>query len=255
MKKSIKTLVAFCLALCLSFCLTVVSFAEPAADEYLNSLAGTYEELFPAMGLEENKPIWYQSFASVLGVKDEETAEMLRQVIISMFESNAYGEEAMALAEADPSYGCFDCYFINGVKTLKFDGNTISGYDADGAEIFCHSYAKVDDIRYDFGAMNEMYSGYFTEETWPTMAIYESDGEVDAFKYFAFCGDSPAETFHIEFRYGPTMEDITAYYQGEYAYWLAAGFLQDAPDGMMEDCINLFVTENAADFAAVISQE
>jgi len=35
---------------------------------------------------------------------------------------------------------------------------------------------------------------------------------------------------------------------------MAAGFLQDAPDGMMEDCINLFVTENAAGFADFVEQ-
>lgn len=228
--------------------------AEVSEDEYLASLQGTYVELFPAMDLDENKEIWYQNFKDVLGVEDEKTAETLRQMIIGMFNTDVYGAEAVAVAEENPGYGSFNCHFINGVTTFKFDGNTISGFDADGKEVFSRTYTKLDDVKYDFGAMNEAYSAHYTDETWPTMAIYVSDGEDDAFKYFAFCGDSPAETSHIEFRYGATLENLTAYYNGDYAYWLAAGFLNDAPDGMMEDCINLFVTENADGFAAFVEQ-
>ena len=90
------------------------------------------------MDLEEVKEIWYQNFADVLGVEDEEDQETLRQMIISMFETEVYGADAIALAEEDPTYGNFDCYFIEGIDTLTFDGNNISGYDADGNEVFSH---------------------------------------------------------------------------------------------------------------------
>lgn len=270
MKKRINQLLGMGLCLCLCFSLAVCgqtlvqassteavteAATETAADDYLASLQGTYEELFPAMNLDENKEIWYQNFKDVLGVEDEEDAETLRELIIGMFSADVYGQEAVDLAAETPDYGLFDCYFINGISTLKFEGNTITGYDADGNEVFSHNYTKVDDVKTDYGAMNETYSAYFTDETWPTMAVYESDGDDDDFKYFAFCGDSPEETFHIEFRYGATLDNLTSYYDGDYAYWLAAGFLQDAPDGMMENCINLFVTENADSFAAYLEPE
>ena len=75
--------------------------------------------------------------------------------------------------------------------------------------------------------------------------IYKADAENDAFTYFAFADDTPAETYHLEFRYGPTLENIGAYYEGEYAYWLAAAIPADyAESSMMQDCIKLFVDEN-----------
>jgi len=233
---------------------TSVEKQETSSDEYLEALRGTYGELFSAMDLDENKTIWYQNFKDALGVEDETVAEQLRQTIVGMFSVEVYGAEAVSLAKENPGYGSFDCHFINGVASLKFDGDIISGYDASGNEIFKHTYKKLDDVKYDFGAMNESYKAYYTDETWPTMAIYESDGAEDDFKYFAFCGDTPEESFHIEFRYGKTTENLTAYYDGDYAYWLAAGFMQDAPDDMMSNCINLFVTENASGFSAIVEQ-
>lgn len=255
MKNLFKNLICMTLSMMLCVCAFVVAFAENGADEYLASLAGTYEPLFPVMDREENKTIWYENFAAVLGVEDTETAEMLRQSIIGMFEADVYGPDAVALAKDDPTYGAFDCNFVEGVAQLKFEGSTITGYAADGTEVFSHAYTLLSNDRCDFGAMNEMYETYFTEEEWPTMAVYVSDGEVDSFKYFAFCGDTPAETFHIEFRYGASLDGIASYYDGNYAYLMCAGFLMNAPEGMMNDCINLFVTENAADFAEVLGAE
>ena len=258
--KIIKLLLSALLVLSLAACSSSAAEPEDTADaqdevttdEYLAALSGTYEELFPAMGRDENKQIWYDNFKEVLGVEDEETAEVLRQVILSMFSAEVYGEEAVALAAEDPTYYQFDCYFIDGVSTIAFEGNTISGYDAEGNEVFSHSYTYVEDMKTDFGAMNETYEAYFTEETWPTFAIYESDGEDDDFKYFAFGGDTPAETYHIEFRYGPSTDGLTSYYDGSYAYWLASGMLVDCPQEMMENVINLFVTENADSFAQML---
>ena len=251
MKK--KVINTFGISLGMALCLAFPAFAsESENDAFLSSLSGTYEELFPVMDLEENKQIWYDNFNEILGIEDLDKAEELRQAIISMYSTNAYGKAAEKLAEEDPTYQSFDCNFTEDVKELTVDENTIAGFDKDGNEIFCHAYTHIDDVKCDFGSMNEAYEDYFTEETWPTMAVYESDGEDDAFKYFAFCGDSPEETYHIEFRYGKDLENLTAYYNGDCAYWMASGFLKEAPENMIEDCINLFVTENAEDFSRLI---
>ena len=56
--------------------------------------------------------------------------------------------------------------------------------------------------------------------------------------------DSPAKTFHVEFRFGADPEQLAAFYTGDYAYWLAAGMLTDADADMIENCIRLFCKEN-----------
>lgn len=251
MKRKIFNTLGISFAMAISLAVTALA-AEGETDVFLDSLSGSYEELFPVMDLEENKQIWYDNFNAVLGVEDEETAEMLRQMIISMFSTGVHGKDAVELAAEDSTYQLFDCNYAEEVNELTIDGNVISGTDKDGNEIFSHQYTLIDSIKCDFGAMNEVYEAYFTDETWPMMAIYESDGEEDAFKYFAFAGDSPEETYHIEFRYGSELDNLTAYYDGDYAYWMASGFLKDAPDGMIEDCIALFVAENADSFQGMI---
>ena len=77
----------------------------------------------------------------------------------------------------------------------------------------------------------------------------------DDFKYFAFMGDTPAETYHIEFRYGADKEGLASYYDGDYAYWLAAGIPADYSEELITDCINLFVDENAPSIAEMFTAE
>ena len=250
MRHLLKSLVSA--ALCLALCLTCIGcFAEEAAT-LPAELNGTYVELFPAMDAEEVKPLWYNDFQTALGVEDEDTAEMLRSIIIGMFEADAYGEDAVALAAEDPTYYAFNCYFLQDVATFVINDGNITGYDAAGEQLFSHSYTYVDSVKTDFGPMTEMYSAMLTEETWPTFDLYVSDGEDDGFKYFAFSADTPATTWHIEFRYGDSAEDITAYFSGEYAYWLASAYPTDAGNDTMENVVNLFVTENADSFAAML---
>ena len=238
--------------LCLALCLSCVGcFAEEAAA-IPTELNGTYVELFPAMDAEEVKPLWYSSFKTTLGVEDESVAEMLRSIIIGMFEADAYGEDALALAAEDPTYYAFNCYFLQDVATFVIKDGTITGYDAAGEQLFSHAYTYVESLKTDFGPMTEMYGAMLTEETWPTFDLYVSDGEDDGFKYFAFSGDTPATTWHIEFRYGASAEDITAYFSGKYAYWLASGFPTDAGDDTMQNVVDLFVAENADSFAAMV---
>lgn len=223
-------------------------------DEYLAQIQGAYVPLFDVMGDEANKQIWYDQFAKILNVEDEATAEMLRQIIVSMFTAEAYGEDAVKLAADDPTYYLFYCGYTDDIATITVNGNTITGTDAAGNQVFSHEYTLVGQAKADFGAeLNEAYASYFTEDTWPTMAVYEAADATDGFKYFAFCGDTPAETFHIEFRYSAVEEGISSYYEGPCAFFMPSGFPSDADDQMIENVIALFVEENAAAFAEMLT--
>ena len=59
--------------------------------------------------------------------------------------------------------------------------------------------------------------------------------------------DTPASTYHLEFRYGSDVDALTQYNAGPYAYWLAAGFPADADQAMIENVITLFCEENLAE--------
>ncbi len=228
--------------------------AQATTDEFLAQIQGSFAPLFNVMGDEANKQVWYDQFRSQLSLEDEATAEMLRQTIIGMFSADAYGDEALKLVAADPTYSLFHCGFTDNVVRITIDGNTITGTDASGAQVFSHTYAFVGTAKYDFGEeTNAAYSAYYTDETWPTMRVYEAADATDGFKYFAFCGDTPAETFHIEFRYAAVQEGIGSFYSGPCAFFMPSGILADADAKAIEDVIGLFVEENVEGFKAMIA--
>ena len=157
-----------------------------------------------------------------------ETADMLK----SACAGTIYGQEAVD-AYGDGSNGAqFDCFFINGVSQFVFDGADISGLDENGEEVFSHTYSFAGDF-----SIAGMMDGF----------LYETDDE-DAgdFRYFLMMPDTPASTYHIEFRYGGDKEDLAQYNEGSLAYWLAAGILADRDERMVTDVIDLFCSENLA---------
>ena len=64
------------------------------------------------------------------------------------------------------------------------------------------------------------------------------------FTYFCMAPDTMATTQHIEFRYGSDLDALGKYDAGEYAYWLASGISVDCTQEDIENCIQLFCTEN-----------
>lgn len=106
----------------------------------------------------------------------------------------------------------------------------ISGIDADGNELFSHKYV--------FDSYNSDYDFYFFKS---------QDGNNDEFSCFAMRSDTPCSTHHIEFRYGTDIESLAAFCTGKYAYWMAAGVLENS-DSEQENSIRIFVEENTADF-------
>lgn len=154
-------------------------------------------------------------------------AKAAYEKLASMVSGKIYGEEAVK-AYADGN-GVYDCAFTEKVHTLEFDGSqaAIKGYDADGKELFSHTYHYV--------GME------------PVRGLYEfesDDADAGEFTYFCIAPDTSATTYHIELRYGSDLTALGQYDAGKYAYWLGAGISTDYDQAMIENCIKLFCTEN-----------
>lgn len=173
-----------------------------------------------------------QHFAGIHGNWRNKTIIIRNQQVAydklsSMVTGTVYGEEAVA--PYANGGGVYDCSFTGGLSTLEFDGanSAIKGYDAAGNEIFSHTYHYV--------GMEEIRGLY----------EYESDdADSGEFTYFCMAPDTNTTTYHIEFRYGSDLDALGQYDAGPYAYWLASGISTDYDQTMIENCIELFCTEN-----------
>lgn len=199
-----------------------------AYDQLLEDVRGTYDELFTVICDPQYDQIWLDKCEAIVGADMAgQCADMLKGACTGTI----YGEDAIA-AYKDPESAQFDCYFINGVKQFVFDGHQISGIDENGKEVFSHEYTYAEDF-----SIGGMLDGY----------LYETaDADAGEFRYFVMLPDTPASTYHIEFRYGSDKEALTEYAEGPYAYWLAAGIPADRDDAMIDNVIGLFAEENLA---------
>ncbi len=203
--------------------------AAAAAAQLLEDVKGTYVALFPVITAPEYDQLWLDPCIEAVG---EEAAPGVAEMLKTACSGTIYGQEAVD-AFGDGSNGAqFDCAFINGVDTITFDGATISG-TLEGNEVFRHEYAYVGPL-----SLGGMMEG----------TLYETaDADAGEFKYFYMMPDTPATTYHLEFRYGSDVDALTQYNEGPYAYWLAAGFPADADVAMIENVITLFCEENLAE--------
>ena len=232
MKSFLSKLLALAAALCMlcSFGLAeecaVADEAELAAA-LLEDVKGTYEPLFPVITDPEYDQIWLEPLAAVVG---ESNAPVYAEYLKAACSGTLYGQDAVN-AFGDGSGGAqFDCLFINGISAITFDGARISGADADGNEVFSHEYAYAGTL-----SLGGMMEGF----------LYETaDADAGEFRYFFMMPDTPASTYHLEFRYGSDTEALALYNDGPYAYWLAAGFPVDADERLIQDVIGLFCLEN-----------
>lgn len=134
-------------------------------------------------------------------------------MLLNMWHGSLYGEEAIAKYTDDPDSMQFNCYFLGGVAKMTIEGNTISGVDADGNEIFRHEYAPIE--------VENNENGFL---------FYQSqDAESGQFTYFAFSPDTMADTYHLEFRYAEDTADLMSWFEGAYAYWNVAPSLRITP--------------------------
>ncbi len=232
-----KKTLALVLTLCLLMMTAAFGMAETVDDSaeaiaFMDSISGTYEALFPVITAPEYDQIWLDACGAVLG---EEAAPAAAEMLKAACSGTIYGQEAVD-AFGDGSNGAqFDCLFINGVDQITFDGATISG-TLEGNAVFSHEYAYVGPL-----SLGGMMEG----------SLYETrDEDAGEFRYFFMMPDTPATTYHLEFRYGSDIDALTQYAEGPYAYWLAAGFPVDADEAMIENVITLFCEENLAEMAA-----
>ncbi|WP_295092159.1 hypothetical protein [Ruminococcus sp.] len=207
----------------------VISEKLSPAEQLLEDIEGTYDELFTVICDTKYNQVWIDKCEAFVG-KDmaESTAEMLK----SSCTATLYGEDAVN-AYTNSEDIRFDCYFINGVKQFVFNGSNISGIDNSGKKLFEHEYKFVKDF-----SLGGMMEGYLYETT---------DNDAGEFRYFLMMPDTPATTYHTEFRYGSDLNDLAEYNKGGYAYWLAAGIPVNCGEKMIEDCISLFVEENLSE--------
>ncbi len=213
--------------------ITSADFAALLPDDFLAQLAGSYIELFPEMSRDRYISVWSEVLAPYCDSAEE--LSQYYQMFTARFMSELYGSAAVEAYSGDPESAMFNCFFLRDVARFTIDGNEISGVDAQGQELFRHSYHYLKDEPVT----------YFGMEMPTALHIYESgDPSADDFRYFAFSDDTPAETYHLEFRYGPSLENLANYTEGDYACWLASAISADYDDQSMTDCITLFVTEN-----------
>ena len=208
------------------------SSAEPdaASDDYLSSISGTYEELFPELSKEEYRDIWIDATTPLVG---EENAEAATDMLLAMCMAEPYGPEATEKYAADPDSMAFNCYFLGGVDKFVMDGDTITGLDAQGQEVFSHTYQLLDE---------ENENGFI---------FYQSeDADSGEFTYFAFSPDTMETTDHLEFRYAEDLDDLQSWFEGNYAYWNAAAIDENYDLETMQNVIALFANENLSDSAA-----
>lgn len=202
--------------------------AEPTAaqetGDYLTTISGTYEELFPQLAKAEYRDLWIDATTPLVGAENAETAT---DTLLAMCMAEPYGPEASEKYAADPESMAFNCYFRGGVDRFVMDGHTISGLDAQGNEVFSHTYHKLDE---------ENENGFL---------FYQSDdADSGDFTYFAFSPDTMETTYHLEFRYAEDLSDLQSWFEGNYAYWNAAAIAVDYDQETMKNVIELFVTEN-----------
>lgn len=224
--RSLSALLALALAMCMAFSAAV---AEEAVDpeKLLNDLTGTYDELFTVNCAPAYDDVWLEKCTAYAGA---ENAEAAAAMLKSSCVGTIYGQEAMDAYAAAPETTQFDCFFIGGVSQFVFDGNRVSGLDAEGGEVFSHEYTYVATL----------------EDTIACYAYKTEDADAGEFTYLCLAPDTPATTYHIEFRYGSDLEALGQLYEGPYAYWLAAGILADADEEMVVNGIDLFCSENLA---------
>ena len=199
--------------------------AQPTAaqetGDYLTTISGTYEELFPQLAKAEYRDLWIDATTPLVGAENAETAT---DTLLAMCMAEPYGAEAAEKYAADPDSMAFNCYFLGGVAKFVVDGHTITGLDAEGKEVFSQLLDIENENDFIFYQSEEEDSGEFT--------------------YFAFSPDTMDTTYHLEFRYAEDLSDLQSWFEGNYAYWNAAAIAENYDLETMQNVIALFVTEN-----------
>ena len=212
--------------------------SDAAAVRLVDALAGTYTPLFDTLITEGTYADWFDSSLAVLD--DETAATAAVDALQSSVTGELVGQEAVDAYAEDPDATAFSCGFLDDVAAFTFevlpDGSDVpcgfvaNGVDAQDCELFNHAYAYE---RYDEN------SGFYVFGT--------EEADAGEFAYVAVAADTPATTYHIEFRYGSDLDQLLNWTEGDYAYWMASGIEQGADAQTAKLAIDLFCRENLAE--------
>ena len=247
MKRIIRILSTACLALLLSvsgFYAVPASEAaaentQTTADPFMTKLTGEYVPLFEGATFDAKYyHYWHDFSGAVLG---DSMADPAVEMLKASIGGTEYGETAS---------GGFFCGFANDVTKVTFGGT-------DGTQV---TYTKKDNstetYQYEFvGEANAAGSTDSGETMEMTGRLYKTaSADAGDFTYLFMCPDTPDTTYHLEFRWGDTEENILQLTSGKYRNWLAAGInsdaLSDPTEQQIKQVIGLFIVENVGSMAS-----
>ncbi len=204
-------------------------------EEFLSQLIGDYQPLFEGATLNsEYDHYWHDYAAAVVG---ESSADDTVAHLKGSINAEGYGENNDA--------SNFYCGFVNDVATISFgseDGKTVTFTREDGSSV-THTYEFVKEA-----AAKGNYEGY---EMVMDGYLYQALEEpADEFQYLLMFPDTPDTTYHLEFRYAASEEDVLNLLDGPYAYWVGSAIqtsaLTEEDEDTLQKVISLFVVENLA---------
>ncbi len=209
----------------------------PEGEDFLAKIKGEYQPLFEGATFnKEYDHYWHDYVAAVVGetAADETVAYMKGSI-----GSEGYGENAKA-----PN---FFCGFTNDVATITFggeDGKTVTFTKKDGTkETRVYDFVKDAAASGKYGDYDMAMDGH----------LYKAQGakDNDPFAYLLMFPDTPDTTYHLEFRYGETEENVCKLLDGPYAYWVGSAIqtsaLTEKNEDTLQNVISLFVVENLAE--------
>jgi|GEM_PF-1009815 len=212
------------------------SYALPEGEHFLSQIIGEYQPLFEGATFNAAYDhYWHDYAAAVVGASaaDDTVAYMK-----SSIGAQGYGDNADA-----PN---FFCGFTGGVATITFggeEGKTVTYTMTDGSSAtYTYAFVKEAAASGTYGEYPMSMDGY----------LYKAQ-EADAgeFQYLLMFPDTPDTTYHLEFRYGDTEENITKLLEGPYAYWVGSAIktsaLTEENEDTLQKVISLFVVENLAE--------
>lgn len=202
-------------------------------ENFLVQVIGEYQPLFEDATLNPAYDhYWHDYAAAVVG---SSAADDTVAYVKSSIGAQGYGDQAVP-----PN---FFCGFVGDVATITFggdDGKTVTYAKADGNSA-TYTYAFLKET-----AATGNYNGY--DMSMPGYLYQAQEADAGEFQYLLMFPDTPDTTFHLEFRYGDTEENVVSLLKGPYAYWvgpaIASSALQEENEDTLQKVISLFVVEN-----------
>ncbi|MBQ8160927.1 MAG: hypothetical protein IJ083_09255 [Clostridia bacterium] len=206
-----------------------------AGETFLSQVVGEYQPLFEGATLNSDYDhYWHDYAAAIVGGS---SADDVVAYVKSTISAPGYGENATA-----PN---FFCGFVGDVATISFggeDGKTITYTRADGSSV-TYTYAFVKE-----SAATGTYQEY--EVNMAGYLYQAQEADAGEFQYLLMFPDTPSTTFHLEFRYADTEENVENLLDGPYAYWVGSAIqtsaMTEENEDTLQNVISLFMMENLA---------